>query len=332
VAWSVKPRGKQAYLTRVEFPEWRFLRVCPKLNCCSKGNRINARDIFSDAALVVIGHGSTVNADSAAPTYQHVDELRRRNVCAQVQEAFWKQEPYVAQVLRGVFAPRVFIVPLFISEGYFTEEVLPRELGFCRKGDTNFARMQQRGGQTLYYCGPVGTHPSMTAVLLARAAGIVEQFLFPCAPKPAETALFIAGHGTGNNENSRQAIEAQAALIRARQIYAEAHTAYMEEEPRIGDCYKLARARNIIMVPFFISDGLHSNEDIPVMLGAPKAAVAERLKSGQPTWRNPTERHGKRLWYTPSVGSELHLADVILERMREAAGLPPTKGGQPSAC
>jgi sirohydrochlorin cobaltochelatase len=275
-------------------------------------------EIFSDAALVVIGHGSTLNADSAAPTYQHADELRRRNLFAQVEEAFWKQEPYVAQVLRGVFAARVFIIPLFISEGYFTEEVLPRELGFCRTGEKSFPRSRKRGAQLLYYGRPVGTHPSMTAVLLARARGIVEQFPFPRAPKPAETALFIAGHGTGNNENSRQIIEVQTELIRASQIYSEVHAVFMEEDPRVGDCYKLAHARNIVMVPFFISDGLHSREDIPVLLGSPKSAVAERLKSGQPTWRNPTERHGKRVWYTASVGSEPHLADVILERAREA--------------
>ncbi|HEX4120285.1 MAG TPA: CbiX/SirB N-terminal domain-containing protein [Verrucomicrobiae bacterium] len=273
---------------------------------------------FSDAGLVLIGHGSTLNADSAAPAWQHADELRRRNLFAQVQEAFWKQEPYVSQVLRGIFAARVFIVPLFISEGYFTEEVIPRELGFCARGETTFSRVQRRGGQTLYYCGPVGTHASMTGVLLARAAGIIEQFPFPRAPKPAETALFIAGHGTGNNENSRKAIEQQVELIRARRLYAEVHAVFMEEEPRIGDCYKLAQARNIIMVPFFISDGLHSNEDIPVMLGAPKREVQERLKAGQPTWRNPTERGGKRLWYTAGIGTEPHLADVILERVREA--------------
>jgi sirohydrochlorin cobaltochelatase len=272
---------------------------------------------LSDAALVLIAHGSTVNSDSAAPAHQHSDEMRRRKIFAQVQEAFWKEEPYVWQVLRGIFAPRVFIVPLFISEGYFTEEVIPRELGFCGRDETNFSRVQQRGAQTLHYCGPVGTHASMTAVVLARASGIVEQFPFPRAPRPAETALFIAGHGTGNNENSRKAIEAQVELIRSRGLYAEVHAAFMEEEPRVGDCYRVAGAKNIVMVPFFISDGLHSNEDIPVMLGAPKKVVEERLKGGQPTWRNPTEREGKRLWYTASIGSEPHIVDVILERVRE---------------
>jgi sirohydrochlorin cobaltochelatase len=272
---------------------------------------------FSDAALVLVGHGSTLNADSAAPTYQHADELRRRGVFAQVQEAFWKQEPYLGQVMRGIFAPRVFVVPLFISEGYFTEEVIPRELGFRQKGDTNFLRAQKRGDQSLFYCAPVGTHAAMTEVLLARAGEVVEKFPFPRAPKPNETALFIAGHGTGNNENSRKAIERQVELIGQRRIYAEVHAVFMEEEPRIGDCYELAAPKSIIMVPFFISDGLHSHEDIPVMLGAPKRMVRRRLQRGQPTWRNPTECQGKRVWYTSSIGNEPHIAEVILERARE---------------
>ncbi len=278
-----------------------------------------ANDSYSDAALVLVGHGSTLNADSAAPTHQHAAELRRRGVFAQVVECFWKEEPAVCGVLRGVFAPRVFVVPLFISEGYFTEEVIPRELGFCQPGQKDFPRVQQRGGQTLHYCGPVGTHPNMTNVLLARARAVVERYPFPALPKPSNTALFIAGHGTGNNENSRKAIERQVELIRALGVYAEAHPVFMEEEPRIGDCWRMAQARNLVMVPFFISDGLHSYEDIPVMLGEPAAAVQERLRSGQPTWRNPTERHGKRLWYAPSIGSEPLLAEVIIERVRDAA-------------
>ena len=289
---------------------------------------------FSDAALVLVGHGSTLNADSAKPTYQHADELRRRKIFAQVQETFWKQEPYLAQVLRGVFAKRVFIVPLFISEGYFTEEVIPRELGFkVQSGNAgaadsptqnlklkiqNFPLVESRGAQTFYYCGPVGTHESMTNVLLARAREVAQQFPFPREPKPAETTLFIAGHGTRQNENSRKAIERQVELIRARNIYAAVHAVFMEEDPRIADCYQLAQTKNIVMVPFFISDGLHSYEDIPVMLGEPERTVQERFKLGQPTWRNPTEKQGKRLWYSASIGNEPLIAEVILERVQEA--------------
>jgi sirohydrochlorin cobaltochelatase len=272
---------------------------------------------LTDAALVLVGHGSTKNADSSAPVYQHAAELRRRQVFADVLECFWKVEPGLSGVLQRVLARRVFIVPLFISEGYFTEQAIPCELGLRAKGQTDFARVQQRGNQTLFYCAPVGTHDSMTGVLLARARDVVQQYPFPHAPKPGEIAFFIAGHGTDQNENSRKAIERHVELIRQRHEYAEVHPAFIEEEPRIGDCYRLAQARNIVIVPFFISDGMHSVEDIPVLLGEPERLVRERLQNGQPTWRNPTERNGKRLWYSTSIGTEPHVTDVILERVRE---------------
>jgi sirohydrochlorin cobaltochelatase len=82
----------------------------------------------------------------------------------------------------------------------------------------------------------------------------------------------------------------------------------------------LATTRNIVVVPFFISDGLHSREDIPMKLGEPEKRVQQRLAKGQPTWVNPTERHGKRVWYSASIGTEPFIAEVILERVLEAAG------------
>ena len=48
---------------------------------------------FSDATLILVGHGSTLNAESSAPTYQHADTLRARKIFHSVQECFWKLEP-----------------------------------------------------------------------------------------------------------------------------------------------------------------------------------------------------------------------------------------------
>lgn len=269
---------------------------------------------FSDAALIVLGHGSTKNEQSSASVYQHAKELRGRNLFAEVHEAFWKQEPQIKNVLALISTPRVFIVPLFISEGYFSSDIIPRELGFAHGQSTLETRQS-----TLIYCSPVGTHDRMISVLITRATEIVARFPFPRAPRPAETTLFIVGHGTDQNENSRNAIERQVALVRATNEYAAVHPAFLEEEPRIEKCYELAKTRNIIVVPFFISDGMHTQEDIPVLLGEPKRLVEERLASGQPAWRNPTERHDKLVWYADPVGTEPRIADVILERVRESA-------------
>jgi len=270
-------------------------------------------DHFSDAALVVLGHGTTLNDQSAAPVRQHATELRRREIFVEVREAFWKQEPHVITVLAEISAPRVFIVPFFISEGYFSTEVIPAELGFSFP---NNLKLKTKNSE-LHYCRPVGSHDLMTTVILARAKEVAEQFPFPRAPKPADTTLLIAGHGTGRNANSRKAIEWQVELIRGLKAYAAVGAVFMEEEPFIKGCWQTVPTKNIIVVPLFISDGLHVAEDIPVLLGEPEKIVKERLATGQPTWRNPTERDGKRIWYAPSVGTEPLLAEVILERAFE---------------
>lgn len=278
-------------------------------------------NLFRDSALVVVGHGSTLNAESSQPTYQHCDTLRSRGLFQQVQECFWKLEPNVCGVLRGIRSNHVFIVPLFISEGYFTEEVLPREFGFAAKGQKTFERVRTVGPQTLCYCGPVGTHDHMTEVLLSRARTTLSQFpsTGPERALPSNTTLFIAGHGTGNSENSRKAIERQVDLIRERNLYAAVHAVFMEEPPKIEECYTLAQTPNVVMVPFFISDGLHSYEDIPMMLGETESDVRHRLAHQLPTWNNPTFRRGKHVWYTPSIGTEPLIADVILERAAQMA-------------
>jgi len=270
---------------------------------------------FSDAALVVLGHGTVLNDQSAAPVFQHAAELRRRKIFAEVHEGFWKQEPQIKKVLAEISAPRVFIAPLFISEGYFSTEVIPQELGFSFPNNLSLVTRHS----SLFYCHPVGSHDSMTKVILSRAADIVKKFPFPRAPKPEDITLFIAGHGTEKNENSRKTVERQVELIGALKIYCDVRAIYLEESPRISDCYSIAQTKNMVVVPFFISDGLHTQEDIPVLLGIPARIVKERLANGQPTWRNPTEHDGKLVWYSSAVGTEPKIADVILERVREAA-------------
>jgi sirohydrochlorin cobaltochelatase len=272
---------------------------------------------FSDAALVLLGHGSTLNADSAASTHQHASELRRRGIFAQVLTGFWKEHPSFCGVLRGVHAARVFVVPLFISEGYFTEEVIPRELGLAVRGQTGFPRIQRRDGRRVHYCDPVGTHARMTDVIVARA--LEAMGTGPESPSPHNTSLFVAGHGTGNNEHSRRSVERQVLLLRQHSPFHDVHPVFMEEDPRIGDAYTLGRTSNLVVVPFFISDGLHSHEDIPVLLGAPQEEVQDRFRKGEPTWVNPTTLHGKRVWYGRGVGTEPLMADVILDRVRESA-------------
>jgi sirohydrochlorin cobaltochelatase len=273
-----------------------------------------AADSFSDSVLVVLGHGTTLNDQSAAPVFQHAAELRRRKIFREVREAFWKQNPQIKNVLAEISAPRVFIAPFFISEGYFSAEIIPVELGFHFPENLKL----KTGNSEILYCRPIGSHDSMTKVIMSRAAEVVRQFPFPRAPKNSDTTLLVAGHGTGRNADSRKAVERQVKLIREMNIFAEVGAVFMEEEPFIKGCHENVKTKNIVVVPFFISDGLHVVEDIPVLMGEPERTVKERLALGQPTWRNPTEKNGRLVWYSSAAGSAPEMADVILERVCEA--------------
>lgn len=277
-------------------------------------------DAFLDACLVLVGHGSTKNKDSATPALQHASALRGRGIFREVREAFWKQEPKLTEIVKSIQARRVFIVPLFISEGYFSEEIIPRALGF-EMGKDIASRVMRCEEVVWHYCRPVGTHERMAAVLLARVRNLVAQHPFPRAPKPAETTVFIAGHGTEQDANSRKSIDRQVELLRNLSEYHAVNAVFIEESPRISECYGMAQTRNIVVAPYFISDGLHTREDIPVLLGEPERVVRERIANRQPSWRNPTERNGKLVWCAAAVGTDPLVAEVILDRVREMAAL-----------
>ncbi len=182
---------------------------------------------FSDDALLLIAHGSTVNAQSSELTRRLTRRLDSRKLFAEVACAFKLEEPYISDTLKELSSKRVFAAPITISEGQFTEEIIPFHLGLCTKGqcdcpvgECNYPSQAMVNGKEIVYCRPIGTHKSMTDVLLGRAKEIVQRYPFPKPPKPEEICLIIAGHGTKRNLNSRKAIEAQVQAIKELNEYA----------------------------------------------------------------------------------------------------------------
>jgi len=254
-----------------------------------------------DSALIIVGHGSTTNPDSSAPTFAHAEELIRRRLFGEIYCAFWKEEPSLRQVVHMVDREEIYVVPNFISEGYFTRSVIPRELQLS-------GAVTRRGRHVLKYCEPVGNHSRMTDALLRRAEEVA-----PGVPK-AETTLFIVGHGTDLNDNSAMAAKREVERIRERGAYGEVLNAYMEEAPLIAEWAKLASKKNVVVVPFFIADGLHSYQDIPVLLGIeqePGAAASQR----EVFRKNPHTLRGHTLYYASAIGTEALIADVILDQV-----------------
>ncbi|CAJ51784.1 CbiX/SirB N-terminal domain-containing protein [Haloquadratum walsbyi] len=266
-------------------------------------------------ALVIVAHGSHLNPDSSTPTHQHADTIRASGAFDEVRTGFWKEEPSLREVLRTVEADEIYLVPLFISEGYFTEQVIPREL---RLDGWDVSEWNSDGlsadtatleatdtGQTIHYCGPVGTHEAMTDVLVRRAETVTGD------PSVGDECGFaVVGHGTERNENSAKAIEYHADRVRDLDRFDEVQALYMDEDPEVDDVTDFFDTTDIVVVPLFVADGFHTQEDIPEDMG-----LTDDYRTGYDV---PATVDDHRIWYAGAVGTEGLTADVILERAADA--------------
>ncbi|MFC4543804.1 CbiX/SirB N-terminal domain-containing protein [Halosolutus amylolyticus] len=266
-------------------------------------------------ALVIAAHGSHLNPDASDPTYAHADAVRETGAFDEVREAFWKEEPHFREVIRTLESDEVFVVPLFISEGYFTEQVIPRELrleewdpDLWDSDGTDASQVTLEAtdvDKTIHYCGPTGTHDAMTDVIVQRAESVTDD------PDVGEgVGLAVVGHGTERNENSAKAIEYHTERIRERDRFDEAKALFMDEEPEVDDVTDYFESDDVVVVPLFVADGYHTQEDIPEDMD-----LTENYRLG---WDVPAEVDGHRIWYAGAVGTEELMAEVILERAADA--------------
>jgi sirohydrochlorin cobaltochelatase len=266
-------------------------------------------------ALVIVAHGSHLNAESSTPTFDHADTVRATGAFDEVRESFWKEEPSFREVLRTLESDEVYVVPLFVSEGYFTEEVIPRELrleGWDPEtwdsdgtSATHATFEATDVGKTVHYCGPVGTHDAMSDVIVRRAESVTGD------PDVGEGfGLAVVGHGTERNENSAKAVEYHADRIRESGRFDEVEALFMDEDPEVDDVTDFFESDDIVVVPLFIADGYHTQEDIPEDMG-----LTDDYRTG---WDTPAIVDGHRIWYSGAVGTEPLMADVVLERARDA--------------
>ena len=281
-------------------------------------------------ALLVVAHGSHLNPASSTPAQDHADRIRAAEAVEEVREAYWKEEPSLRNALRTVAAEEVYVVPLFVSEGYFTEQVIPRELRLDFEATEWDSDGTSAGSVTLepadvdktvHYCGPVGTHDAMSDVIVRRAETVTGD-----PDVGPDVGLAVVGHGTKRNENSAKAIEYHADRIRDRDRFAEVRALFMDEEPAVDDVTDYFggevrrgseqssghRPRDIVVVPLFIADGYHTQEDIPADIGLVEG------DDGRGAYDVPTRVDGHDIWYAGAIGTEPLLADVVLERAADA--------------
>ena len=290
-------------------------RARVKTSPCSRRGRNPVRD--REAALLLVGHGSHLSGGSSAPIRELAVRLAAAGTFPEVRVAFWKEEPSLRHAFDLIEHPDVFVVPVFTSEGYFTEQVLPRELGLGADGD-------RPRGLNIRWCPPVGTHPGMRDLALLRI-GEVE---LP-AGSEGDSTLVVVGHGTGLHPRSGETTEALVEALRAEDRYREVVPAFLDQEPELDAVLARVGSADAIVLPFFIAEGWHAGTTIPRDLA---------LSGGE------SRVGGTRVHYAKPIGTHPGMVDIVVSLVAAAegaavveagadlqAGPGPKRGGTPGA-
>lgn len=248
---------------------------------------------LAQSALLLVGHGSSRIATSRIATSGLAAFLRNQGKFSEVQECYWREEPYVSLDL--VTAPQVYVVPNFSGDGAFTRHLIPQKLGLT-------GRVTILNGRRVIYCDPLGTHPRIPQLLRHRVETL-------CAGEnlaPSQVSLLIIGHGSSKPGGSTGTPEKVAAALRSLNLFAEVMTAYIEQSPFVAEWPQRVAGQYVVAVPLLVSEGAHASEDLPPLFGL------DQSQGG------PTESHGRTVWLTGGFGRNQDLAEIVLALIAEA--------------
>ena len=262
--------------------------------------------------LVIAGHGSSRNPQSAEATSELTASLATSGVFKNVLSAFVKQEPKLADVLATINADTIVIVPNMTCRGYITTTVIPRD-GVLSGARTERPKPDGSSTQRLFLTEPIGTDERISEKILSD----IRTLMKTNGLTPEETGVLVIGHGSEKSRESFNQTEALARAISTSNIALETATAFLEEAPAIPTWAQRMKADKIIAVPFLIAAGLHGRDDIPSELGIKDTETA--LKSlndeGQ---AGPFTIGDRDLWYLRPIGNASVIADIVIDRAKEA--------------
>jgi sirohydrochlorin cobaltochelatase len=247
--------------------------------------------------ILLAGHGSHISANTAGLVWECVDHLRRLNLVHEVSAGFWKEQPSFHEALDAFTADDITVIPVFTTRGFFTQEVIPAEMGLT-------GALTQRDGKTIRYTRTLSETPFLGEMLLRRITETVAEYNLA----PEQCAVAVIGHSTRRNPESRKAVEAQAARLRELGTFKQVHAVYLDDSPEISEIYTLTDAPTLIAVPFFMAEGSHVIYDVPHELGIVAGTMPQIVQ-------------GRTVYYTAPTGTDNGLVDALLALGREA-GLP----------
>ncbi|WP_415237354.1 CbiX/SirB N-terminal domain-containing protein [Sneathiella sp.] len=223
-------------------------------------------------SLLLVGHGSSETDQAKKAITDHAETLRAKGHFSDVMTYFLSDGAPLPQRPEGDF----FIVPFFMSDGYFSGPRIRQLFGMRHN------QMQDERGLVML-CPPVGMLPQMSDLLLKVAREVCEKHSI----QEAQADIVIAAHGSSKSPASRQATLLHADALRHTDRFADVREVFLEEEPFVSDWAQKRSepSRLTIVLGLFAAEGPHSMEDVPKALK--EGAVARGVDESEWIYTGP---------------------------------------------
>ncbi len=202
------------------------------------------------SALILVGHGSVRCPGPGQQLERHAEALARRGLFAEVRTATLCGGRPPGEALRSVESESVYVMPMFMCNGQYTQDRVPEAFGLSAATDRS-------NGRRMHLCPPIGLDPGLARLIARRATErLAERGIFA-----GHATLLLIGHGSPTGSASRQATEAQASRLRDMGMFDKIETAYLEEPPALAEVLETLSGP-VAAVALLATQGPHAREDI----------------------------------------------------------------------
>ena len=201
-------------------------------------------------SALIVAHGSPSAPERpAADLSKLADNVARRLPGWQVEGATLAGQGILQAAIETLLPTKPIIYPLFMSDGWFVSDALPRRLGQLQQG--------------IYeVMPPFGQDPALPALCLkkVRAAAVKAGFT------TQEATLLIAAHGSGSDPRPRRVVTQVADSLARAGAFRAVRVGFLEQETYLREAAR--DAGPAICLPFFAGRAGHLQIDLPEALTA----------------------------------------------------------------
>jgi sirohydrochlorin cobaltochelatase len=210
-----------------------------------------AQAISTSSSLLIVAHGERGGRGDDALVYALAENLRESGCYDVVKSCFIRGEPAISTIGETLPQGDIRVYPLFMSNGYYVEQAIPKALHIGKDG-------RDPAGRAVRIMQPLGIQPGLADII----AGLAEHTARGAGRKPEKTSLLLVAHGSSKDAASRLAAEAVADKLAGSSQFGTVYTAYLEEAPMLDD--QLANLPGpLVVAGLFVGEGMHGDVDLP---------------------------------------------------------------------